>query len=109
MILSGFLVILLTLTLTVIGLNLKKNNKDYKELESKLEQAAIGYYGEKPGLLSNNGTIDSVELISYDSSINMVINDDTCVGYVKTTSNMGIYDYKAYISCGNYVTKGYDK
>lgn len=109
MILSSILVILLVLTLTLIGLNTKKQNKEYKELETKLEKAAIGYYGENPSLISNNGTITSEELCIYDSTINMIVKEDTCTGYVKTISNMGIYEYKPYISCKNYQTKGYTK
>lgn len=109
MILSSILVILLVLILTILGLNIKNQNKEYKELETKLKQAAIGYYGEKPSLISNNGTITSEELSNYDNTINMTIKEDICTGYVKTTSNMGIYEYKPYISCNNYQTKGYTK
>lgn len=109
MILAGILVILLVILLTVIGLNIKKSTTDYKQLENKLSKAAIGYFGESPSLAKDGLVIDSDDLYNYDNTIDMNISGDTCTGYVKLTSNMGIYDYKAYIKCNNYITKGYSK
>lgn len=108
MILSGILAVLLIATLTIIGFNIKNQNKEYKELEDTIEKVAIAYYGEYPTLIKNNGTIETNDLVQYDENINMIINGDECTGYVKTKSNMGIYEYKAYIKCQNYTTPGYN-
>ena len=103
------LIVILVGGLTVIGLKIKNDNKEYKTLEKKMTDVAKAYYGEKPNLLKNNETISLQDLSDYDKTLTNKINDEECTGYVKTTSNMGIFDYKAYIKCNEYTTKGYVK
>ena len=83
------------------------NSKEYKTLEKKMTDVAKAYYGEKPGLLKNNETISIQDLSDYDNTLTNKVNEEECNGYVKTTSNMGIFEYKAYIKCNEYTTKGY--
>ena len=93
--------------LTVIGLKIKNDNKEYKTLEKKMTDVAKAYYGEIPGLLKDNETISLQDLSDYDNTLTNKVNEEECNGYVKTTSNMGIFEYKAYIKCNEYTTKGY--
>ena len=88
-------------------MNISYDWKDYKILEKKMTDIAKAYYGEKPGLLKNNETISLQDLSNYDNTLTNKVNEEECNGYVKTTSNMGIFEYKAYIKCNEYTTKGY--
>ena len=101
------LILILVGGLTVIGFKIKNDNKEYKTLEKKMADVAKSYYGEKPSLLKNNGIITIQELSEYDNTLVTKVNEEDCTGYIKTTSSMGIYDYKAYIKCDNYKTNGY--
>ena len=104
-----FVVVILISGLTYVGYLIKNENKVYKVLENKLEEVAQGYFGENPGLLSNNKIVQDTELGSYKEEILTKLKENDCKGYVNTTSNLGIYEYKAYIKCNNYETKGYEK
>lgn len=101
------LIVILVGGLTVIGFKIKNENKEYKTLEKKMTDVSKSYYGEKPALLKNNGIITIEELSEYDNTLIPKVNEEECKGYVKTTSSMGIYEYKAYIKCDNYKTNGY--
>ena len=102
-----FVVVILISGLTYVGYLIKNENKVYKVLENKLGEVAQGYFGENPDLLSNNKIVQDTELGSYKEEILTKLKENDCKGYVKTTSNMGIYEYKAYIKCNNYETKNY--
>lgn len=101
------LIVGLLVGLTFIGFNTKKSNKIYKDLEKELIKTAQGYYGEQPSLLKNGAIIIDKELKDYKDSLNLELENDKCEGYVKVKSNMGIFEYKAFIKCNNYTTKGY--
>lgn len=101
------IVVLLSIGLTLIGYNITKENKKYKVLEKELVKVAEGYFGEKINLLQNNAVVLDTELKEYNPKIDMKIDGKECKGYVKTTSKMGIYEYKAYIKCDDYETNGY--
>lgn len=104
-----FIVVLLVSGLTYIGFKIKNENNFYKGLENELEEVAKGYFGEKPGLLSNNKIVLDYELGEYKEEILSKLKENNCQGYVKTKSNMGIYEYKAYIKCNDYETKNYEQ
>ena len=103
MIIWLILIVILVGGLTIIGLKIKNENKEYKTLEKKMTDVAKAYYGEKPGLLKNNETISIQDLSDYDNTLTNKVNEED----VKTTSNMCIFEYKAYIKCNEYTTKGY--
>lgn len=103
-----FIIVSLLGGVTVIGLQMNSKNKIYKELEKELVATAKGYYGERPGLLANNIVLTQSEMIEYKEEIKEKLEKKSCKGYVKVTSNMGIFDYKAYVSCDNYETSGYE-
>ena len=69
MIIWLILILILVGGLTIIGLKIKNENKEYKTLEKKMTDVAKAYYGEKPGLLKNNETISIQDLSDYDNTL----------------------------------------
>lgn len=83
-------------------------NNQYFELETKLESAAIRYkndydlnidgeYKVSYGTLKKEGYVDKL----VDK------NNNLCGGYVIIKESFGELTYDGYISCDDYVTKGY--
>ena len=107
LVLWGIVAIFAVGGITYIGLNMKKENVPYYELEKELEKQAIALVGEKPTMAYNGNkiTIDMFKENNYN--INMLINSDVCDGYVVLEQNMGIYKYHPYIKCSKYTTSGY--
>lgn len=106
----GILVVALIILLTVIGILLKMQKKDYKTLEDKLRDSAIKYvdnqflYPDEGDLLR----ITSDILIEHEFLDELKVNDDICVGYVEIYKE-GVYQYKAYLKCNDYKTNGYQE
>lgn len=107
---TGFgIVIILVLGLTVIGLNLKANNKDYYDLEKKIEESAKLYYSQFPDRFpSNEAIISANKLIENNFLKNMKLSKEECKGYVVVKKVYMYYEYAPYIKCKNYETKGFD-
>ena len=94
--------------LTIIGFKIKERDEPYTKLESSLKEAAESYVGMYTNLLSsNNIKITNQEMIDKKFSKVLKTKNDKCDGYVVITKSMSIYDYKPYIKCKNYTTKGY--
>lgn len=105
----AIIVVIVLILLTILGFMLKNNNKEYHELEDKLKVS-----GEKYGnteFIYNNEfktlKITTEELENY-IDYDLKVNEDECTGYVEVTYDYA-YEYKAFISCNNYTTKGYEK
>jgi uncharacterized protein YxeA len=94
--------------LTFIGFKLTDKYKPYTKLESDLKESAESYVGMYTNLLSsNNIKITNQEMIDKKFSKELKTKNDKCDGYVVITKSMEMYDYKPYIKCKNYTTKGY--
>lgn len=92
--------------LTVIGLQIKKENIQNIMEESLVEQAEK-YFGLYPGLfptLNNSKKMSAEELKSngYDANL-----EKDCDGYVVVTNKNNGYEYKGYVKCPDYMTEGY--
>ena len=90
------------------SLNSTIGNKDYFELETKIESAAKEYVRD------NNIQIDGERRISYETlkennKIDNLYDQDnnSCTGYVTVTRIDNINYYKGYISCPGYITDNY--
>lgn len=107
----GMLVVGLFILLTIIGVLYKNKTKVYKELETKLVQAEKRYVDEKflypeqntslkttVSTLIENGYLDALE-----------VNGESCDGYAVISKKSTVFDYKGFIKCSNYQTKGYEK
>lgn len=104
----AILVIIIFGLLTMLGFMYKKKVEPYKELEFNLKEIAEKYV-ELEFLYPENGEeviIKSEDLIKKDLMKELTYKKDTCSGYVELTYN-GVYNYKSFIKCDNYITKGY--
>ena len=84
------------------------SNKNYFELETKLESSAKEYVRD------NNIQIDGEFRVSYETlkennKIDNLYDDNnkSCTGYVIVTRVNNINNYKGYISCPNYISNNY--
>lgn len=105
----GVLVVLIVVGLTVLGFMMKSKFNEYDEVEKKLLDSGIKYidikflYPEGKDIVK----VTSEELIQNEFLDELKYHDDECTGYV-TVKLAKVYQYKAYIKCGNYTTKGYE-
>lgn len=83
-------------------------NKQYMDLETKLEDAAINYVKDKNIAISGEYTIryETLNNNGYISELKDT-NGNNCNGYVTVNTIDNINHYKAYISCNNYETLNY--
>lgn len=106
-----FVLCLIIAIFGIIKLNLllgkdKTKNFNYETLETKLVNASKNYIDEKDKI-SENEIVTSAELISRNYLDELKDGDDTdCSGYVEVEVSDTI-EYKTYISCFDYTTKGY--
>lgn len=108
----GVIVVILVGLLTVLGFMLKGKNEKYEKIEDRLIKATSSYVDYN--FLYPEGN-EKVKILSKDLIENEFLkleelktDDDTCTGYVMLKKDV-VYEYKAYIKCKNYTTKGYQK
>ena len=105
----GIIMMLLVLALTLIATSDKKETKEYKAFETKLEEATKNYI-EKDGLYPEEEMhLTLTELLKLNVIETNVVKDKNCQGYVDIKNDEQFFDYEAYIKCGNYETKNLDK
>lgn len=111
MLLWGFLVILLIGLLTAVGFIYKNKTKVYKELETSLVEAEKKYVEAKFLYPQDDTTLKttSEELLNENYIDNMTIDNQECNGYVKVYKDSTVFEYKAFIKCNHYTTKGYEE
>lgn len=106
-----FVLCLIIAIFGIIKLNLllgrdKNKNFNYETLETKLVNASKEYIDDKDKI-SENEIITSSELISKNYLDELKDEDNTdCTGYVEVEVSDEM-EYKAYITCFDYTTKGY--
>ena len=83
-------------------------NKPYFELEAKLEDAAIIYFNDYNVVVSDGYdlTLSTLRHFKYIDEFNDE-NGNPCDGYVFVRIVDEIPQYKGYISCKDYKSKGY--
>lgn len=110
LILWTFLAILLVLALTLVGINIKKQNAPYQELEETIKFKAESLIGANPSLIKElNYKITIEELNKNGYEVTNVVNNDSCSGYVSIIQQGNVLKYEPFIKCQNYETKGYSK
>ncbi len=92
--------------LTVIGLNIKKENIGNISEKSLIEQAKK-YLGLYTSLYPTKGSTlklegEKLKDEGYDPKL-----EKDCIGYVIISNEDMGFQYKAYVSCPDYVTEGY--
>lgn len=116
LILSGILIVFLFIAIYYIlimykDLDLNITNNYYDNLESRLEENATVYLEDYyEGDLNSEGLkITRGMLRSYDLDIELRDKDGhVCAGYVVARRTHGEDDIKAYISCPDYTTEGFE-
>lgn len=104
----AILVVVIIALLTTLGFMYPKKLAPYKELEFNLQEAAEKYV-ELEFLYPEEGeslTIKAEDMINKEIMKELTYKNETCSGYVELTYN-GVYNYKSFIKCDNYTTKGY--
>jgi len=101
------LILILTLVLTIIGLNVIKRNKPYKALEADIVEAMKIYYGQDSNLKklphqNKEVKITIAELRDFGLEINTNLKNDTCIGYGIVKGKNVSHSYQAFIKCNNY-------
>lgn len=105
----GIIMMLLVLALTLIATSYKKETKEYKAFEIKLEETTKNYM-EQNGLYPEEEMhLTVTELLNLNVIDTNVVKDKSCQGYVDIKNDNQFFDYDAYIKCGNYETKDLDK
>ena len=116
LILSGILIVFLFIAIYYIlimykDLDLNITNNYYGNLESRLEENATVYLEDyyEGDLSSEEIKITRGMLRSYDLDIELRDKDGhVCAGYVVARRTHGEDDIKAYISCPDYTTEGFE-
>ncbi len=116
LILSGILALFLIIAIYFIYNFYSGMEKDYKlnyytNLEEKLKEQAQIYINEyyDESLTSDYVTITKDVLKAYSLAPDLIdLKDNTCEGYVRANKSRAIVDIKAYISCSDYETSGYE-
>lgn len=107
----GIVLVLIVVLLTTFGFIYKNKTSIYKNLEEKLVEAEKKYVDAKFLYPKDDEFLktDTEILVKEEYIKNLKIKDEECTGYVEVFKNDTVYDYKAYIKCDNYETKGYEK
>ena len=116
LILSGILIVFLFIAIYYIlimykDLDLNITNNYYDNLESRLEENATVYLEDyyEGDLSSEEIKITRGMLRSYDLDIELRDKDGhVCAGYVVARRTHGEDGIKAYISCPDYTTEGFE-
>ena len=106
----GFVIILLLVTVSFMGTKIINKNKEYQQIEDNMEEVVGKYLGQNLNEYPTNGSkkFNISYIINNGYEINLNVNEDKCNGYVIVTKENVGFNYKAYIKCNNYATKGYD-
>ena len=114
LLLSGGLLIALIVAIYFIGklygsLDNAVINKQYIDLENKMEKAARQY------VINNGIKVVDMQTINYETLVNAGFIDDLldtngnkCTGYVLINVVDNISHYSSYIKCPNYQTTNYN-
>lgn len=107
----GIVVLAVFILLIIYGIVYKSKSYVYKELEQKLVNAEKKYVDVKflYPIDDKVVTIPAKEMIENGFLDSTRVGDETCEGYVTIKKGNTVYEYKAYVKCKNYTTKGYKK
>jgi heme/copper-type cytochrome/quinol oxidase subunit 2 len=105
----GLIVVLIFAFLTIFGFTYKEKTKPYKDLEKALVEAEKKYvdanflYPQDGSELKTSASV----LIENNYLDSLKKDDNECTGYATVLLNGTVYEYKGFIKCDNYTTKGY--
>lgn len=94
----GTIMIFLVVGMTIIGFIYKNKTKEFKEFEEIVAEKAKDYL-----VLNNLNKVTIEELKNSNIIDSLIVDGKNCTGYVVSNNA----EYKSYIKCGSYKTKGY--
>ncbi len=103
------MVIIIFALLTTFGFIYKNKSNDYKKLEQNIIEATQKYVDNKFLYPDKNKSIKiTIKELQENNFIGILKKgEDECTGYAIVKSSGTAYDYKGYIKCPQYQTKGY--
>ena len=107
----GILLILIFGMLTTFGVLYTKKIRPYKDMENMLADLTKKYV-EIEFSYPQNGEelIITLEQLKEKSLLEeLKHNDEVCDGYATIKKSKGVYEYKGYVKCSDYKTKGYQE
>lgn len=107
----GVFLVLLVVLLTIFGFAYKGKASDYKKLEENLVERAKKYVEAKFLYPDEKGSVKITlnEMMQDGFAEALKKDDDNCDGYALLSYDGFVYQYKGFIKCTNYTTKGYEK
>lgn len=104
----GAILVIIFSVLTFFGIRWKNKTSPYFALEDKLVKETKSYFESKYNYPNSNETIKITldELKENQIIDEFKVLDDECNGYVNVTYNK-VIDFKGFIKCNEYTTKGY--
>lgn len=107
----GMVIVSVFVLLTAFGLGYKKKVRVYKALENKIVEAEKKYVDAKFLYPAEKETLKTKAAVLIDNGYmeKLTINDEECDGYAIVTHDSVVYEYKGFIKCKNYKTKGYQE
>lgn len=105
------IVILIFIFLTILGFLFKNKTNIYKVLENQLVEAEKKYVDAKFLYPTTNEPlkINAKILIENGYMDELKIQDEICDGYAIISKKGTVFEYKGFVSCSNYKTKGYEQ
>lgn len=106
----GVFLVLIFGLLTTFGVLYKNKMKPYKDMERSLVDASKKYVEIEFSYPQDGSSlkISSADLQEKASLPELKHDDDVCEGYAVVKKKSGAYDYKGYIKCPSYTTKGFE-
>lgn len=107
----GIIIVALFLILILFGFVYKNKSSDYKILEQKLVEAEKKYIDAKFLYPQDNKELKvTADILMKNGYLEeLKVNNEDCDGYATIQKNGTVFEYKGYVACKNYKTKGYEK
>lgn len=107
----GIILVLIFGMLTTFGILYTKKVKPYKDMERKLVDQTKKYVEIEFSYPQNGEEIKvTLEQLQGKTLIDELKHDDkVCKGYATIKKNGIAYEYKGYVKCNDYTTKGYQE
>ncbi len=106
----GSILLIIVIGLTFMGFYLKHNTKVYRDYEKLVAEKTKDYVLTNSLIYGKTVQLKLEDLIENKVIDSNIVNDKECKGYVEIEyMKESQYNYKTYLQCGKYKTRGYKK